>query len=666
MPQASSGTFNWDFTPALGGPDGGYESYNLNYANAGDYAISLTVDDSGCQSDVNQLNVIVEAPFTTPIISCRNSSFTSVEFIWDTEVGINSFMVSVNGGTPFVQDSTTFFQGGLNEGETISIEVVALGTGSCGNSPVGIGSCETDSCPTITVTPPANETFCLGAMNNSVPLVAAQMGAGGSGEFTFSGSGVTGNAGSFSFDADAAGPGVHTIVVTYDENVCSGMATFDFTVVEGPTSEFTLNGLATDLVVCEGEDFTLAYAGDLPQASNGTFNWNFTPALGGADGGYESYTLNYATAGDYVVSLMVEGNGCESETNLLTVTVESPSAAPTISCIDASLNSVTFGWDPVPGAEGYLMSDGTMLSAGNLTYTVSGLMSGESVMLSVVTLSSCGNSASSVVVECTSLEEDCSNGQTDVVACNDNDPCTDNDVQTVLRRDPSIVCVPCAGTPQDCQNSTPVFLPCDDGDSNTVNDQESVLCDGSVCTPCMGVPCSFSIGLEEDRFIAIGDSLSLNLSSNGVIDSVVWEEIPGLSCLNCVEPVAKPAETTTYSVIAFDENGCESVGNITIIVDERRKIYVANVFSPNGDGINDFLEIQGGDDIRLINRFTVYDRWGAELFDVVDQPMNSPDGRWQGDRLGQAVEAGVYVYVAVVEFTDGHIERIAGEVLLMK
>jgi len=137
-------------------------AYNLNYANAGDYAISLTVDDSGCQSDVNQLNVIVEAPFTTPIISCRNSSFTSVEFNWDTEVGINSFMVSVNGGTPFVQDSTTFFQGGLNEGETISIEVVALGTGSCGNSPVGIGSCETDSCPTITVTPPANETFCLG------------------------------------------------------------------------------------------------------------------------------------------------------------------------------------------------------------------------------------------------------------------------------------------------------------------------------------------------------------------------------------------------------------------------------------------------------------------------------------------------------------------------
>jgi gliding motility-associated-like protein len=229
------------------------------------------------------------------------------------------------------------------------------------------------------------------------------------------------------------------------------------------------------------------------------------------------------------------------------------------------------------------------------------------------------------------------------------------------------ICVPCAGTPQDCMDGNTEVAPCDDGDPTTVNDQQTILsCDGTICTPCMGVPCDFSVSLGADLTINIGDSLTLSLITNALVDSVVWQDDPGLSCLNCLDPVVKPTQTTTYSVTVIDENGCEASDNITIIVDETRKVYVPNVFSPNGDGINDEFGIQVSANIRVIRSFNVYNRWGAILFNVINQPINSPEGRWQGDHRGQPVEAGVYIYVAEVEFTDGHVEKVSGEVLVMK
>uniref|UniRef100_UPI00387387B3 T9SS type B sorting domain-containing protein n=1 Tax=Neolewinella persica TaxID=70998 RepID=UPI00387387B3 len=229
------------------------------------------------------------------------------------------------------------------------------------------------------------------------------------------------------------------------------------------------------------------------------------------------------------------------------------------------------------------------------------------------------------------------------------------------------ICVPCAGTPQDCSNGATEVVPCNDGDASTANDQQTILsCDGTICTPCSGVPCDFSVNLGPDLTIAIGDSLQFNLVANASVDSAVWQNVAGLSCLNCLDPVVKPTQTTTYSITAIDENGCEASDNITVIVNETRKIYIPNVFSPNGDGINDHFEVQGGPDLTTIRSLNVYDRWGANLFSVTNQPVNSPATRWLGDRQGQPVGEGVYLYVAEVEFTDGHVEKVSGEVLVMK
>ena len=65
-------------------------------------------------------------------------------------------------------------------------------------------------------------------------------------------------------------------------------------------------------------------------------------------------------------------------------------------------------------------------------------------------------------------------------SCDDNDPCTANDVYDADCN--------CAGTLVEvCTNTTTVA--CDDGDPCTVNDMQTVdACDNSICIPCAGTP----------------------------------------------------------------------------------------------------------------------------------------------------------------------------------
>jgi len=74
------------------------------------------------------------------------------------------------------------------------------------------------------------------------------------------------------------------------------------------------------------------------------------------------------------------------------------------------------------------------------------------------------------------------------IACNDYDPCTENDTK-ILDACTGEICVPCAGTPiPDCSGSTSVVY-CDDYDECTSNDVKTIDdCDGSICVPCAGTP----------------------------------------------------------------------------------------------------------------------------------------------------------------------------------
>lgn len=75
-------------------------------------------------------------------------------------------------------------------------------------------------------------------------------------------------------------------------------------------------------------------------------------------------------------------------------------------------------------------------------------------------------------------------------------------------------------------------------------------------------------------------------------------------------------------------------------------IYIPNIFSPNGDGINDVFSIHPGSTITMISmEGTIYDRWGNVVFASTALPFI-----WDGRFNGEAMLPGVYVYRVMCKY----------------
>jgi gliding motility-associated-like protein len=123
---------------------------------------------------------------------------------------------------------------------------------------------------------------------------------------------------------------------------------------------------------------------------------------------------------------------------------------------------------------------------------------------------------------------------------------------------------------------------------------------------------------------------------------------------------------TEYHVTVIDTNGCESTQRILVKV-ETPKVWVPNVFSPNGDNINDLIWIHGSkEEVTQINIFQIFDRWGNRVFEnTLFQPNDQSKG-WDGMYQQQKCNPGVYVYWAEVELIDGQKWIIRGDLTLIR
>jgi gliding motility-associated-like protein len=106
-----------------------------------------------------------------------------------------------------------------------------------------------------------------------------------------------------------------------------------------------------------------------------------------------------------------------------------------------------------------------------------------------------------------------------------------------------------------------------------------------------------------------------------------------------------------YAVTAIDSNGNES-DKINIQCIDNCPIYaIPNVFTPNGDNVNDILIPFDYRFVESIN-LVIYNRWGVQVFST-----NNPDILWDGTSQpnGDRVADGVYFYTCLVfeRFLDG-------------
>lgn len=172
-----------------------------------------------------------------------------------------------------------------------------------------------------------------------------------------------------------------------------------------------------------------------------------------------------------------------------------------------------------------------------------------------------------------------------------------------------------------------------------------------------------SVFAGNDTTINIGDSLQLNLDILGGTSGVaIWTPETGLSCGDCLNPIASPSEDIVYFVTYTDDLGCETNDDISITINfEEPFCLFPDAFTPNQDNVNDFF--RGICERVVFLEMKVYNRWGELVFE--EQGANNLNG-WDGTYKGRDANLGVYVYKVNVQFEDGTTEMYMGNLSLIR
>ncbi|MGB5820618.1 MAG: gliding motility-associated C-terminal domain-containing protein [Saonia sp.] len=170
--------------------------------------------------------------------------------------------------------------------------------------------------------------------------------------------------------------------------------------------------------------------------------------------------------------------------------------------------------------------------------------------------------------------------------------------------------------------------------------------------------------LTQDRILSIrinefidetlsGFQYVSHTASKGMYDveNGIWEVLEvSADEINTLQITVEVLETGSYENTAFllesfpnDGNIGNNESTVQLQVDRPSNTecgFLFNQFSPNGDGINDFLVINCIQEEFPNNTFEVYDRYGNEVFSV-----NGYDNSWDGTGENGELPKGTYFYI---------------------
>ncbi|GAB4453976.1 MAG: hypothetical protein OHK0036_17290 [Bacteroidia bacterium] len=130
---------------------------------------------------------------------------------------------------------------------------------------------------------------------------------------------------------------------------------------------------------------------------------------------------------------------------------------------------------------------------------------------------------------------------------------------------------------------------------------------------------------------------------------------------NLQNPVHTFSQAGTYSValVVYNQYGCRDMVIKTIVVEPEFHIYIPNVFTPDGNNINDVFICKGmGIDVNNFEMM-IFDRWGELIFKTTDFYEG-----WDGTVKGKKNKAtqDVYVYKIKVYDLKGRKHEYVGHV----
>jgi gliding motility-associated-like protein len=118
-------------------------------------------------------------------------------------------------------------------------------------------------------------------------------------------------------------------------------------------------------------------------------------------------------------------------------------------------------------------------------------------------------------------------------------------------------------------------------------------------------------------------------------------------------------KTFNSCLIAYNQYGCTDTFCLPIVARVIPALDVPNIFTPNGDGVNDQVYVLGFAIAKMTWR--IYNRWGTLVFTTTDRHQG-----WDGKYKGVLQPQEVYTYTLEVEFSDGTRTTKTGDITLLK
>ncbi len=505
----------------------------------------------------------------------------------------------------------------------------------------GVGTCTSQAVATVTI---SSITISLSASSPTYCNGGSAVNLTGSGATNYSWTPTTGLSSSSGSLVSATPVTTTTYTVVGESNGCVDTKTISVTVLPIPS----INATASPTVICAGGAGT-----NLSATGAATYTWLPTSQTGANIPVNPSSTSSYTIFGQ-------TAQGCLTNTASITVSV-APQVNPNIStsspvaCISQSIN---LSVNAVTG-DTYTWSPSTQISGLTNTSSVTATPNtSTSVIYSVTVSNGVCTSSDTILIKILTPP---SNNQ--FTALNNNTICVGGCVTfsaTTSGSQPMSynwyyeggigtssvgvhpeACYPSAGT---FSVMSVAYNAC--GSDTVVNTSFVTVYD---------YPLPLS---SNDTTINIGDNATI-WSSGGM--AYQWSPNNGtIACATCSATVVNPTVTTQYIVTVSNSPYCKVQDTVNVIVDINcGDFFVPNVFSPNDDGLNDFINVHG----RCIQSFVlqIFNRWGEKVFETSSM-SESWDGTWRGKKL----DTGVFVYSAEGTSIDGQNFKFKGNITLLR
>ena len=463
----------------------------------------------------------------------------------------------------------------------------------------------------------------------------------------------------------------------YDETNDCGSPVLAITLVRNftPTIDTTSGDTS-----CGSAELTLSATASVADASTITYTWYDAPTGGNIVGTSATYTTNTLseTTSFYVTA---RANGCESERVEVVATItDSPNTGTptnTTACNVAGnggpnvidLDNTLTGADPGTWALVTDPSNGTLSIGSENNVDFTGLPVGNYVFEYTTTAEApCTPTSVQVTISVSDCTVDTdgdglTDGEETNLGTNPNDPDTDGDGLTdgeevLVVDDPSTEAVP--------ENATDALDACDPfltPDCNPVDIDLAITKEVNRNEVLLNSEVIFTIIVQNttmDRVLDIvvndiliaGFEYRSSVASKGIydentgewtIDELIAEEEVTLE-ITVVAAEAGNLENTAILASSFPNDGVPDNNSSTVSVTVNRSQCedpgtICNIFSPNGDGVNDTLTLVRHQDYAN-NSFEVFDRYGNSVFQ-----MDGYDSSWDGTGKNGDLPKGTYFYI---------------------